>query len=107
MAVKKVKNKKIILIILCIIASVIVITSIIKVSISHKEKLYNSTVSKIIETAKRCYNEEKCSSNKITLKELYDLKYLDQMSNPKTKEIFNEKSYVVIENNEGTFIVEE
>lgn len=107
MVVNQVKNKKIILIISCVIISVIVITSIIKVSMNHSEKLYDSTVSKIIETAKRCYNEEKCLSNKITLKELYDLKYLDQMSNPKTKEIFNENSYVVIENNEGKFKVEE
>ena len=77
-----------------IIVLVISIPTIYKVVNNHYDNLVKVTESKIIEEAKKCYYEEKCSGDIITLKELYDLEYLEEVSNPITKEFYNEDSYV-------------
>ena len=88
-------NKIIIIIALITIALVISIPSVYQVQNRHEEKQYNSVVLKITESAKKCVDEDKCHSSKIFLKDLYDKKYLEKTINPKTKEYFDENSYVI------------
>lgn len=89
-------------ILICFLLITIVTTS--KVINIHQDKLLLVENKYLIETAKKCINEKKCESNKVTLKELYDLKYLDKESNPVTKEYYSEESYIELKNNEYVFI---
>ena len=89
-----------------------------KVVRSHNEKLTLVETKYIIETARKCINEHKCKDKNnvtlntvndilislLTLKELYDLKYLDKQVNSVTKEYYNENSYVKYSNSEYVFI---
>ncbi len=98
-------NNKIMITIACVtIVLVILVPSIILVNTRHTEKLYNSTILKITEAGKKCVNEDKCLSKKIFLKELYDKKYLEKLVNPKTKQYFDENSYVIKKEGKYTFI---
>lgn len=90
-----------------VIILLISIPTIYKVVKNYQNNLYVVVEQKIINSAKKCYYEEKCKENKITLKELYELKYLDKVSNPITKEYYNEESYVKIDDNKFEFIVKE
>lgn len=91
-----------------IIGSIIAIILIIsiptcyKVIKSHNDNLLEVVEDKIIASAKKCYFEEKCKNDKITLQELYELQFLEKVNNPITKEYYNDNSYVMIDN--GNFI---
>lgn len=54
---------------------------------------------KIKDNANRCWNTNTCTSNKVYLKDLYNLGYLEQIINPKTKEYISEESYAIKESN--------
>ena len=97
-------NKIMIYITIATIILVISIPSVVLVNKRHIEKTYNSVVLKIKEKAKKCVDEDKCQSEKIFLKDLYDKKYLEKMLNPKTKEYFNENSYVIKKEGKYEFI---
>ncbi|MCH5166382.1 MAG: hypothetical protein J1F35_00685 [Erysipelotrichales bacterium] len=84
----RINNIGIISISACIIALVIIIASIAKISDKHNEKLIYAMESKIEYYAKRCYLENNCV-NEITLNELYEKKYLTEVVNPVTKEILD------------------
>lgn len=94
-----------------IIGSIIVILLLIsvptiyKVIKNHNNNLYQVVEGKIIGAAKRCYYEEKCDQNDISLKDLYELGYLEKISDPISKEYYDEKSYVKIKDNKFNFIV--
>ena len=94
-----------------IMASIVIITLLItiptiyKVIKSHNNKLYQVVEKKAVEAAKKCYYEEKCLDTKIYLKDLYELDYLDKLSNPITKEYYNEDSYILKEENNYSFII--
>lgn len=95
----------------CISITIILVSGLIcgvttyKIISYHNEKVNLVESKYIIETAKKCINEHKCKDNtNITLKELYDLKYLDKQVNGITKEYYNESSYVKYSNNEYIFI---
>lgn len=83
---------------------IISIPTIYKVVKNHNNDLYKASENKIIEAAKKCYYEEICLDEKILLKDLYNLEYLDKISNPITKEYYNENSYVLRNNNTFEFI---
>ena len=72
-----------------------------KVITIHNNKLLLVESKYIIEASKRCLNEKKCNEDKITLKTLYDLDYLDRQVNLVTKEYYDENSYVI--NNNGVY----
>ena len=99
-------NKITIKMTIVIILLIIFIPTICKVIDNHYNNLYKVVNQKVIEAAKKCYYEEKCLNNKITLKELYDLEYLDIVSDPVSKENYNVEYYVEISNNEFKFIKE-
>jgi len=90
-----------------IILLIISIPTIYKVIKNHNDNLYQVVEEEIVGAAKKCYYEEKCLNDKILLKELYSLEYLDNVSDPITKEYYNEESYVLRNNNEFEFIVVE
>ena len=89
--------------IVIIIGLIIGVTSY-KVVKTHQDKLILVEEKYIIEKAKECINEKKCNEEKVTLKELYTLEYLDKQSNPVTKKYYNEDSYVKYIDNEYIFV---
>lgn len=97
------KNKIIISITLLIIFGSIIGYTTYKVINKHNTKLLHVKSEYIIEQAKNCFNEKKCTGTKVTLKTLYELDYLDTQVNPVTKEYYNEEDYVLKEGNDYNF----
>ena len=97
------KNSYIIYITLVAIVLIIAIPTTYTVIKKHNEKLIKVVTNRIEYKAKKCYYDEICKNEKITLKDLYDNKYLEKESNPVTKEYYNENSYVTKEKNEFKF----
>ncbi len=90
-----------------VILLLLIIPTIYKVNKNHEKHLYEVVESKIIGMAEKCYYDQKCTQEKITLKELYANKYLEAVSNPVTKEYYNENSYVLRDKNSFSFVVVE
>lgn len=93
------KNKIIIYITILILILMISIPSVIKTINIHNKRLEKVTTGKIIEMAKKCYYNESCVEDKITLAELYEKTDLKELTNPITKKVYNSLSYVDVENN--------
>ncbi len=70
------------------------IPTIIKINNNHYEKLYKVIENEIIYSATLCIRDNICKENKITLKTLYDNKYMEKQVDPKTQEYYNEQYYV-------------
>ena len=96
-------NKITIIFSVIVIFLLVAIPTTYKVIKNHQKNLIRTTESKIIEAAKKCYFEEKCDKSKIYLKDLYSLKYLEKISNPLTKEFYNEDSYIEIREDKFIF----
>ena len=92
------------LISLIILLLVIVVPGILKVNKRHNDRLLYAVTTKIKEKGEVCYYNKDCSNLTITLKELYELKYLEEIANPITKEYYNENSYIIIHDHETEFI---
>lgn len=90
-----------------IIISILLIASVTtyKVMKRHNEKVLLVEEKYIIESAIKCLNDKKCNSDTITLKELYDLDYLEPQVNEVTKEYYNEESYIKKDESGFKFIV--
>ncbi len=92
-----------------ITASIVIISGLLigvtsyKVIKNHNDKLILVKEKYIVESAIKCINEEKCNSDKVTLKELEEKKYIEKLVNPVTKEYYNIDSFVTYENNEYVF----
>lgn len=97
-------NKWIISATIIIIFGLVIGVTSFKVVSKHNEKLLLVEEKYIIETAKKCKIEKKCNNDTITLKELYDLNYLEKEVNPVTKEYYSMDAYVTLKNNEYVFI---
>lgn len=97
-------NKWIISGTIVIILGLVIGVTTFKVVKMHNNKLLLVEEKYIIEKAKKCINEKKCNNDAITLKELYELKYLNKQVNPVTKEYYNEESYITLKDNEYIFI---
>ena len=89
------KNKVIIYTTIVALILIIGIPTIYKVIKNHNAKLYEVTEKRIIEAAKKCWNESKCQTDTITLKELYELDYLEKEANPVTKKYYSENSKII------------
>ena len=87
-------NKMTVLLSVTIIFLIISIPTVYKVVKNHKNNLYKVTEAKIIGAAKKCYYDELCQEKNIYLKDLYAYNYLEKMSDPITKEYYNENSFV-------------
>lgn len=99
------RNKVIIYLTIISILLIISIPTVYNIIKKHNDRLIKVTEKRIEEAAKDCYLKDICKDNKITLKVLYDNKYLEKESNPITKEYYNEESYVLVKNN--TYIFKE
>ena len=98
------RSKFIINITIIAVALIIAIPTVYKIIKNHNDRLIEVTTKRIKEAAKNCKLDEKCTNNKITLKELYDNEYLEKESNPITKEYYNEDSYVEVIDNFYEFV---
>lgn len=97
-------NKWIISTTIIIIFGLIIGVTSFKVVNKHNDKLLLVEEKYIIEKSKECKMEKKCNNDNITLKELYDLKYLEKQVNPVSKEYYSLDAYVTLKNNEYVFI---
>jgi len=87
-------NKKVITLTVFIILGMIIVPTIYKVYKTHENRLLLVVKKEFEYQATKCYREEKCPNNKVTLKELYDLGYLkERLVEPSTKKYYNEESY--------------
>ena len=99
-------NKKVVIISVIIILAIISILTAYKVVTNHQKNLYKVVNNKIIESAKRCYYDEVCQDEKITLEFLYQNNYLEEKVNdPVSKEYYNELSYVIRNDDNYEFVV--
>ena len=101
---EKSMNKWIISTTIIIIFGLIIGVTSFKVVNKHNDKLLLVEEKYIIEKAKECKMEKKCNNDNITLKQLYDLKYLEKQVNPVSKEYYSLDAYVTLKNNEYVFI---
>lgn len=103
-------NTNKIVIYITIVALIIMIAcpTFYKVVKDNHEKLYVVTNKLIIEAAEKCYYEGNCENKKITLKELYEKKYLtEKVIDPVSKIVYEESSYVEINEKDSTFFPKE
>lgn len=96
---------------LCILGTIILVSGLIigvtiyKVIDNHNKRKLLVDTKFIVDTAKKCIYDDKCSSNEdITLEKLYDLSYLERQVNSVTKEYYNNKSYVTYKDNDYVFV---
>lgn len=88
------KNKIWVYLTILIVFLIIAIPTTYKVVKKHNERLLKNTIGNIVNAAKDCYYNNSCVDSNITLKELYEKTSLNPISNPLTKKIYNENSYV-------------
>lgn len=74
---------------------IIFIPTTYKVIKNHQDKLYAVVEKEIVEAAEKCWNANECQNNEITLKELYDLKYLEKQIDPISKKVYDENSKII------------
>lgn len=80
------------IIIICLLGG-----TIYKIVKKHEEKLYKSFYGGIEHSAKQCFLTKKCNGE-TTLKELYELNFLETQYNPITKEILDENIKIEYKN---------
>lgn len=97
-------NKIVIYVTLIFSLLVIGIPTFYKVTKNHHSNLELVTQKQILEAAQNCFYEQKCPNDKITLKELYNQKYLvDEVIDPLTKIVYDYNSYVLVDENGFNF----
>ena len=82
---------------------IIAIPTTYKIIKNYNNKSYLVVEKKITEAARKCFNEEKCSGDKTTLKQLYDNGYLETVINPVTNKIYDDN--LEIKKSEDGYIV--
>ena len=97
-------NKIFISLAIVLIFGFIIGVTAFKVISDHNEKILIVESKYIISKAKKCYYDDICTNDKITLQELYDNNYLEKQVNNVTKEYYNSESYVIKNGNDFEFI---
>lgn len=87
-------NKIVVIFTVIILFFLILVPSVKKVVDDKKNNHLLVLKKKILLKAKLCWDESKCTNNKIYLQDLYDLEYLSKLVNPNTKEYVNSNSYI-------------
>ena len=83
---------------------IIGLPSIYKVAKRHQVAQYTVLEKMVIEKSEECYYKKDCKNTKVTLKELYEKKYLEEkLADPKSKEEYSEDSYVMVSKKGSTF----
>ena len=97
-------NKKVIILTIAVIAGMIIIPTIYKIHTNHNEKLLLVVEKEFSYYAKECYLKDECD-NIITLKELYDLGYLEEkLTNPINKKYYDDASSIHLDTKEINLI---
>lgn len=87
-----------------IILGMIILPTIYKVVKDHNDKLYLVSENEFYFQANRCFKSDICTDNKVTLKELYDNKYIEEeLYNPVSKKYYSDESFVLIDKKEIHF----
>ena len=97
--------KKSILITVIVTIIMIIIPSGFIVIEKHNDESIKVIHKYIEEAALKCYKEDVCKDSNVTLKTLYDLKYISKVADPITKKYYNENDYVIIDNLVANFII--
>lgn len=92
------KNSIIIYTTILLILLLIAIPSVQKTIQIHQNRLLLVTEKKIIEAAKKCYYNDSCVTDEITLAELYEKTDLKELTNPVTNKVYSSSSYVDVQN---------
>lgn len=100
-----VKKNNLILSILLIGVSVFLLLGISKTVKDHHDRQYAVVYNKIKEAAKVCYQKTECDGE-ITLKDLYDKGYLEEVIDPITKEPIDSSLCLTKEDKNITFCKE-
>ena len=97
-------NKKVIILSVAVIAGMIIIPTIYKIHTNHNEKLLLVVEKEFSYYAKQCYLNDECA-NTVTLKELYDLGYLEEkLTNPINKKYYDDASSINLDTMELNLI---
>ena len=94
-------NSRLILWTIIISLSLIIGLSYYKISKESHDATYKVITKKITESASRCVNDDKCSTN-MTYGELISKGYLEKMVDPDTKMYYSDSSTIKLE--EGKYI---
>lgn len=100
-----VKKNNLILSILLIFISVFLLLGINKTIKDHHDRQYTVIYNKIKEAAKVCYQKNECEGE-ITLKDLYDKGYLEEVIDPINKEPLDASLCLTKEDKNITFCKE-
>ncbi len=95
MVIKMNKRKLALIISVAGIFVLVFVATVMELNRIQKEKEYNYALNTIETATIKCINDSKCEMGKITLKELKDKKYLEDIKNPNTNEFFSDESYMV------------
>ena len=98
---KKNKLKDITKILIILALILIVVFTIYKLNKKHEDKLYDVLYSEIKYKANKCYLNKECGKT-ITLKELYEKKYLNTQYDPISKEELNSELKIIIKKDKIT-----
>ncbi len=98
-------NRKIIFGTIIFIFIIILIPTVVKVVQNYNDNLMIVSEKRIIEAGIKCFKDNVCVDDEITLKELYENEYLEKEANPVTKEYYSDDSYIEMKEGEYNFIV--
>ena len=92
---------KVIILTIFVILGMIILPTIYKINKTHQEDLILVQEKEFEYYAHKCYKEGKCLNKNITLKNLYDNKYLTKkLTNPITKKYYKEESSINLDTKE-------
>lgn len=100
--VKRNTNKIFIIVTIFIVIMLVATPAFVNVYNKHRILLYNSVIDNCKYQALKCYREDNCGTV-ITLQELYDLKYMETLVNPLTKEIYDSNTTLTIDEGRVNF----
>ena len=88
-------NKRIIICLTLIaLIFIILIPTIYKLITDYHQDSYLVVEKKATEAAQKCWNDQVCLNESVTLKELYNNGYLETLVNPISKKIYDENSTI-------------
>lgn len=87
-------SKIIIYLTLIVIILIIIVPTLIDVKEEENEHKMLVINNEIKYAATKCFREDKCLTDSIYLKDLYELDYLEKIINPITKEYINENTII-------------
>ncbi|MCI8575722.1 MAG: hypothetical protein HFI09_04555 [Bacilli bacterium] len=90
---------------LTVLATILIIglPTILKITKNHEERMYLVATKKILESAEACFYDDVCQDSMISLGDLKQKGYLDDVIDPQTKTYFEDDLMLVYENYRVSF----